>query len=38
MSAEAVDLVSGLLKKDPEQRLGAASGNDIKSHAFFRYA
>ncbi len=36
MSPDAVDLISLLLKKNPEQRLGATTVEAIKHHAFFR--
>ena len=35
VSSEARDLLEGLLKRDPRQRLGANGVADIKSHPFF---
>lgn len=37
ISSEARDLLSGLLVKDPDKRLGGGpdDARDIKSHAFF---
>jgi len=35
VSAEARDLLEGLLKRDPRQRLGANGVAEIKSHPFF---
>lgn len=32
----ARDLISGLLVKKPEERLGATNIQDLKSHAFFK--
>lgn len=37
ISSEAKDLISKLLNRDPEKRLGYKSGfNEIKSHPFFK--
>ena len=37
MSPEAVDLLRGLLEKDPSIRLGGDDIKEIRDHAFFRY-
>lgn len=34
-SAAAADLIRGLLRKDPAERLGARGADEIKAHAFF---
>ena len=36
ISAQAVDLITNMLRRDPEERLGFISIDEIKSHAFFR--
>jgi hypothetical protein len=38
MSPEAIELITGLLKKNPDERLGDASSDDIKQHPFYRSA
>lgn len=35
VSSSARNLIQGLLHKNPAERLGARSVNDIKSHSFF---
>lgn len=35
MSVESIDLLQGLLHKDPENRLGAEGIEHIKSHPWF---
>ncbi|KAM3374844.1 putative serine/threonine protein kinase IREH1 [Capsicum galapagoense] len=36
MSAEAQDLIDGLLTEDPNMRLGAGGASEVKQHPFFR--
>ena len=36
LSDEAVDLMKGLLERDPTKRLGAGGAEEIKCHEFFR--
>jgi serine/threonine protein kinase len=35
LSPEAVDLITKLLNRNPEERLGATGPDAVKSHAFF---
>lgn len=35
ISQEAKDLINSFLRVKPQERIGAKSFNDIKSHAFF---
>lgn len=36
VSAEAIDLMASLLKKNPKDRLGSKSKEEVRSHPFFR--
>lgn len=36
VSAEAIDLMAGLLRKNPKERLGSRGKDEVRNHPFFR--